>query len=230
MCRLKRFSMWKGNMKIIRPITKAVASTGVMLAAAAGAQAQEIYAGFGFPVVQIGYAHSINDKLGVRGEFGTSGSLSRDGVEEGISYKGKLKTDRLGLFGDYFPASNGFRLTGGLTFNSMSLALDSNYTTATAVNIGDNPYNLGPGSFFNVAVKFPSTMPYVGIGWGHNKREKGWGFVADFGVAIGTPKVSYSTNVNISQADIDKELQQVKDGVAKITVLPQVTLGLSYRF
>jgi hypothetical protein len=54
------------------------------------------------------------------------------------------------------------------------------------------------------------------------------------GVSIGRAKVS-ATGYGVLagagvQADIDREVSQLRDGVGKIRVLPQVSVGLSYSF
>ena len=90
--------------------------------------------------------------------------------------------------------------------------------------------------YFNADIKFPKVTPYIGIGWGHMDKEPGWGFVGDVGVSFGRAKVTIDTNVIersgglIKRSDVDKETQQIKDGVGKIRVLPQATLGVSYRY
>ncbi|TXH30618.1 MAG: hypothetical protein E6Q94_09350 [Burkholderiaceae bacterium] len=200
------------------------------------AHAGEAYVAVGFPIVQIGYAQSVNQQLGLRADFGTSGSFSQDGTEEGIDYKGDLNLHRVGLFADYFPFSGGFRLTGGVTINKTELKLKSNLVNGQPVTIGDQPYMPQGDEYLNVQVKMPTVMPYVGIGWGHQAREKGWGFVADLGVSIGKAKLSYQTNFieksggTVTQDDIDKEVSELRDGVGKVRVLPQISLGVSYKF
>lgn len=197
------------------------------------AHAGEAYVALGFPIVQIGYAQSVNKQLGLRADFGTSGSFSQDGTEEGIDYKGDLNLHRVGLFADYFPFSGGFRLTGGVTINKTELKLKSNLVNGQDVTIGDAPYSPQGNEYLNVQVKMPTVMPYVGIGWGHQEREKGWGFVADLGVSIGKAKLNYQTNLaekGVNQGDIDKEVSELRDGVGKVRVLPQISLGVSYKF
>lgn len=88
---------------------------------------------------------------------------------------------------------------------------------------------------FNARIKFPSATPYVGIGWGHHAAGPGWGFVFDLGGSIGRAKVEGSVSGpnlsgNVSQADIDAELAQLRDGVGKVRFVPQVSIGASYRF
>jgi hypothetical protein len=58
------------------------------------------------------------------------------------------------------------------------------------------------------------------------------------GLMIGSFTSSINTSVLnknilgvvITQADIDKETQSVRDAISSVGVLPSVSLGLSYRF
>ncbi len=213
-----------------------LAASVALLMGAPLAQAGEAYLALGFPIVQVGYAHSVNQQLGLRADFGTSGTFSKDGMEEGIDYKGDLNLHRVGLFADYFPFSGGFRLTGGVTLNKAELKLNSNLVNGRNVTIGDQSYTPDGSEYLNVQVKMPAVMPYIGIGWGHQASEKGWGFVADLGVSVGKATLDYQTNLiaksggAITQADVDKEVSELRDSVGKVTVLPQISLGVSYKF
>ncbi len=213
-----------------------LAASVALLMGAPLAQAGEAYLALGFPIVQVGYAHSVNQQLGLRADFGTSGTFSKDGMEEGIDYKGDLNMHRVCLFADYFPISGGFRLTGGVTLNKAELKLNSNLVNGRNVTIGDQSYTPDGSEYLNVQVKMPAVMPYIGIGWGHQASEKGWGFVADLGVSVGKATLDYQTNLiaksggTITQADVDKEVSELRDSVGKVTVLPQISLGVSYKF
>lgn len=172
----------------------------------------------------------------VRGDYATLGSYKQDGNEEGISYKGKVKVGRLGAFADYFPWSQGFRFTAGLTFNQTQIDLKANFDTPQSATIGSDTVLVGPGDRFNVKAKFPAVTPFLGIGYGHhgNVNAPGWGFHADLGASFGKAKVSIDTNLvnegRVSQADLDAETQELRDGVAKVTFIPQLSVGVSYRF
>jgi hypothetical protein len=76
-------------------------------------------------------------------------------------------------------------------------------------------------------------MPYFGIGWGHQSGS-GLRFSFDIGAAFGKAKVSYQLTGpvanQVSQADIDAELAELRDGVAKIKAIPQVSFGIGYSF
>ena len=215
--------------------SQASVALAALLAAAlqSSAHAGEAYGAVGIPGVMGGYAHTLNDRLALRADYASLGSHNKDGNREGINYKGKLKLARVGLFADYFPAAGGFRLTGGLTFNDMSLKLRSNMPAGSTINVGGTNYVANGNEYLNADVKIPRVTPYLGIGWGHHRREAGWGFIADAGVSIGKAKLDVDTNLatyGVSQADIDREVRDLRDDVAKVRVVPQLSLGMSYRF
>ena len=62
----------------------------------------------------------------------------------------------------------------------------------------------------------------------------GLGFVVDAGLMIGRFKTDYSTSMvgkqGITQADVDAEVAKVRDSVRKISVVPKLSVGMSYAF
>jgi hypothetical protein len=211
-------------------LSTALLSGGLMTSAQAG----EAYGAVGFPGVMGGYAQTVNEHLVLRADYATLGRHNKDGEREGINYRGKLKLARVGLFADYFPArGSGFRLTGGLTVNDMSLKLRSNMPAGSTINVGGVNYIATGNEYLNADVKIPKVTPYIGIGWGHHRREPGWGLIADLGVSIGKAKLDVDTNLasyGVQQADIDREVRDLRDDVGKVRVVPQLSLGASYRF
>jgi hypothetical protein len=216
----------------------------IALLALAGAsfttQAGEVYGGIGLPGLMLGYAHAYSPSLTARVDVATLGSRSGNRTENGIAYAGKIEAHRAGVFGDWFPFAGGFRLTGGVTFNKVGLELGAQPGAGGTITIG--PDTVGAGTAFplaandrfDVSVKFPSATPYVGIGYGHHQG-KGLGFVFDLGVSIGRTKLDARVSGDnlpgyINQADIDAELAELRDGVGKVRVLPQLSIGLNYRF
>jgi len=213
-----------------------VLATLVLCAMPSGALAGESYVKVGLPGVVVGYAHSVNDQLGLRIDAGTTGSISRERTESDVPYRARMKYNRVGLFGDYRPFGGRFRLTAGLTVNDASMKLDSRFDGATEVTINETTITPSAADYFRAHVKIPRLTPYFGIGWGHQPRETGFGFVADLGVSIGKPKVTVEQNLTdnhpslISQEDVDIETRQLKDKVGKLRVLPHVAVGMSYRY
>ena len=88
-----------------------------------------------------------------------------------------------------------------------------------------------PAPFWKL--RLPSSMPYVGLGWGHQSNS-GQRFSFDIGAKLGKASLSYALSgpwtSSVSQADIDAELSELREGVGKIKLLPQLTLGLGYSF
>ncbi|WP_338439226.1 hypothetical protein [uncultured Aquabacterium sp.] len=201
----------------------------------ASAQAGEIYGGVGLPGVFLGYAHGLTSDVSVRADYATLGQRTKNSSEDGIDYKGKLKIGRLGVFADYFPLGNGFRLTGGLTFNQIKFNLNANPNAGTVQSIGDTNVTLSSNDYFNVTVKFPTVTPFLGVGYGHKPQSgTGLGFHADLGASIGRAKLSVDTNLVskglVTQADVDKELADLRGGVGKVRFVPQISFGVSYAF
>lgn len=220
---------------------KSMATAVAVLAACAGltgAHAQEVYLGAGLFGAQLGYAHSVNSSVNLRADYMTLGTRNKTSTESGTTYQSKLDLSRTALLADWFPFEGStFRLTAGATFNDMAFDLNAG-GAGTTVDINGKSYALGANDKLNIQVKMPRTTPYLGIGWGHKPAGKGWGFHADVGAIIGSFKVSETRSgalvnggaLGVTQADMDKELQDVRDSVAKLKVLPQLTLGVAYRF
>jgi hypothetical protein len=216
-------------MQLFSRLCVAAAAT---LTLCATASAAEPYAAIGAPGVMLGIAQPVSDTLTLRVDLATIGTRSKADTEQGIAYKGHYKSNRTGLFADWF-VSGGFRLTGGVTFNDTKFDLTA-FGDGTPIKIGNTSYATTTADRFMANIKFPSTTPYIGIGWGHKMGNSGWGFVADLGASIG--KATVTTRVEgpllsqVSQADIDRETQELRDGVGKVRALPQLSVGVSYQF
>jgi len=210
----------------------------ILLTAHGVACAGESYVGVGLPGVIVGYAQTVNAQLGLRADVGTTGTFNQNGKESGIDYKGKAKYGRLALLADYHPFSGGFRLTGGVTFNDATLKLKSQFDGTTTLNINGQTITPDASDYINAKIAFPKVTPYLGVGWGHQERPAGLGFVADAGVSIGRAKLTTDTNIvgksyggyTVTQNDVDVKTQELRDNVGKVKLLPHVALGLSYRY
>ncbi|PUE11582.1 hypothetical protein B9Z51_04655 [Limnohabitans sp. T6-5] len=213
----------------IAAVVAAALGLGVSMHAA---QAQEVYAGAGLFGVQLGYSHALNSSFNVRADYMTMGNIEKTNNQSGTDYKANIDLSRTALLADWFPFQGSFRLTTGVTFNQLKFNLMAN-TSGQTVDINGSPHTLVAGDSMNVQVKMPSTTPYIGFGFGHQSTQKGWGFHSDIGVIIGSFSVTETRTgqlANVPQADVDKELADVRKSVSKLNVLPQVTLGVSYRF
>ncbi|MBQ0944194.1 hypothetical protein KAK07_12690 [Ideonella sp. 4Y16] len=203
------------------------------LCAASAAQAAEVYTAIGAPGLMLGVAQPINNQITLRADLASAGNRSRNSTQEGIAYQGKLKSGRFAVFGDWFPMDSGFRITAGLTSNDYKLDLDASGAGRT-VQVGDGTYTLTAADGLAVAMRFPSTTPYLGIGWGHRLGDSGWRFNADLGAMIGTASVTVTPRGQLAsplaQADVAKETAQLRDKVEKTKAIPQLSIGVSYVF
>ena len=205
---------------------------------------QNVYVGLGATsILSVGYAKPMSNSWGLRGEFALTPKLTFNDTVSGGSASVSFQSSRVGLFADWFPFDNQLRLVGGLTLNDIKGEFNGASSATNFVTVNNKKVSLA-GETYNVSLTFPTATPYFGVGLGHNpKKDKGLGFHADVGLMVGSftssintsllnkPLVSINgTPLTITQADIDKETQSVKDAISSIGVLPSLSLGLSYRF
>ncbi len=207
--------------------------------ASVGAQAQTAYVGLGAPgaltlgyAMPMGKAGPLGGEWGVRGEFGGGIAVSQSVTEDGNTLSAKVRANRLGAFADWFPMDSNLRLVGGLTVNDIQVSLGASSTGD--IDINGKTVSLS-GERFNVTIKQPAVTPYLGLGWGHRaSTEKGLGFFADIGITFGAFKASVDTSLvgksGITQADVDAEVQSIKDNLSKLSILPSASIGVNYRF
>lgn len=217
-----------------------LAALAALTSAAGLAQSQSLYAGLGAPgLYTIGYAHSMGASWGLRGDYASGLSWTGSGTDNGVTYEATVKASRTGLYADWFPFGGSFRFVAGATANDMKVDINAVGTGTATIN--GKPVNManidgaGTRGRFNVQAKYPAMTPYLGIGWGHHaSAAKGLGFYADVGVMIGTFSADVDTNLvgqaGITQADVDKQKQQMNDSLAGYKMIPSVSLGLRYQF
>ena len=204
------------------------------------ALAQDSYGGLGLPgLVTLGYAKPFGSNWGLRGEFAGGLNLNRDGDQNGVKVTGTLKANRVGAYADWFPFDNEFRLVGGISVNDIKASFKGIGSPTTQIN-GVTVDTTG--KIFNVDLTYPSTTPYFGIGYGHSSKSgKGLGFYADAGFLVGTFNTSITENIvssgtlnangtPVTQADIDAQTKSMRDSVSSLSVLPSVSIGVTYRY
>lgn len=208
-------------------------------------QAQEVYGQLGIPGAGIGYAHGINESFTVRADINTLGRWHHDGhFKRNFPYKGTLKFNQVGAYADWFPFQNGFRVTGGLNIRQAKLQADDDIAHGVNASFGDvTILDWKPGYAAKASVKLPTVAPYIGIGYGHNvaTQKPGFTFMADIGVAYGKPKTSLDVNQDLldtlnaltggkAQQSVERERAKIQDEVKKYKFMPQVFIGVGYRF
>lgn len=178
----------------------------------------------------------INDKLSAR--FNLNGaSYSDTQSEDGNDYEGSLELLTAGILLDYYPFQNNFRLSSGVYYNGNGFTGSVTPTSTTTVEIGGTTYTNADIGSLNTDISFNSLAPYLGLGWGNNARDKGWGFTFDLGAMFhGTGEANLNATVidqriaNLIASDIAKEEQDINDKLADIKVYPVVSIGVNYSF
>jgi hypothetical protein len=196
--------------------------TALPLAAVAG-DAGTMYTQLGTNGLGIGYAASVSNSWAVRGQYNTmkqsySGDVGSYGP--GSALEVKIDFDSLQLLGDWYPAGDGFRLSGGVVFNNNKITV----TGTGQVN--------GVNGTVNGQIKMSeSAAPYIGIGYSTKpKVAKGFGFTFDAGVMFQDPKATLTATGGPTAADIAVGQRQMQEAADNFKNMPVLSLGLSYSF
>ena len=189
----------------------------------------ETYAGVGTQGLALGVGAVVMNGVSVRGEFNYL-DYRKNFSSDSVDYTAKLKYKNVGVYLDFFPLANGFRLSTGALLGSNRVEGNA-VATNGQITINGNTYNAN-GQYLNATVKFPEVRPYLGIGYGH-ANQKGLGFYADLGVAYGKPSTSLNASPLLAQqaaADLAQAQQDLNNKAKKLTFMPVLNVGLSYAF
>lgn len=215
-------------------VSLALLSGSVMAQSSGGAPANlGVYGVVGTGGVGLGLNVPVTGFLGVRGELAQA-TVSDTYTNDDITYKGDLKLRGSGVFADIRPFQGAFRVVLGATVGGDSAALEAQQQGGT-FSIDGQSFS-ADGSQLRATIKYPSTMPYVGIGWGHGQRGKpGWTLAFDLGVAIGDPKITLTGNEGLlsqpgAAARIAAEESKAQKDVSSAKVLPVVKFSVGYAF
>jgi len=186
----------------------------------------------------------FNDSLAFR--LNMNGfSMTRTDSQDGTDFEGTLDLFTVGALLDYYPTSTNFRLSTGIYYNGNGFSGNAKPSTGTTVNIDGNTYTLGEfgdiGSLSTDLTFGSSTAPYIGIGWGNDAHDKGWGFTFDLGAMYhGTPEAKLKVkdiNPNLPTAtvtqienDVADEEQSINNDLADFKFYPVISLGVNYTF
>ncbi|KXV05049.1 hypothetical protein CR51_12870 [Caballeronia megalochromosomata] len=200
------------------------------------AYGQEIFTQGGTQGIGIGAAFSLGSSFGVHADFNGM-NYGRGFDLGGNRYEGDMRLRQGGIYLDYFPFENrGWRVTAGVRFNDDSLTAVSQQQNGTYVIEGKR-FAVPPDATATATAKYPVAMPYFGVGFGHKPAGKGFGFIADIGVAYGVPKTSYTLSPSLAQiAGTNSALlvstgeQQLSDKAWRYRWYPVAQIGVSYRF
>lgn len=212
---------------------KKSAITFLLLAIGSGsAMAGEVYGQIGTEGLGVGYSQAVAEQVGIRGEFNYA-SVSHTQNSGDLTYDGKLKLGGAAILADYFPFSGTFHVTGGAIINQGKLTGVAT-SNGGVYTINDKPYVATSGDSVTANVKFGNVNPYLGVGFGHAKNNKGLSFFSDIGVIFQKPTSSVNVSGNlatrVNPADVAAESAKLQDSVDKFKYYPVVKIGLGYAF
>ena len=222
------------------PASPRIALLAAGLLVAGSAPAAEPYAATGFPYLLVGVAQPIDPSFALRADFGSIAHHRYSGSTSDNDFKGSIKYDRGALLADWFVLQGGFRLSAGATFNDAKATVTAS-SHGGKITLGGVQYD-APSSLYYVQseLSFPRATPYVGIGWGHQQSAPGLSFNFDLGASLGTakatplkasPALASELALNSQGAsDLQQENRDFQDEVHKLKAIPQLTIGLGYRF
>lgn len=181
----------------------------------------------------LGLNRPFTPAWGLRAEL-SQASVSDTYTQDQISYRGDVKLRGSGVFADYRPFDGSFRLVLGATAGRTGGDLLAEPRNGQ-ITLDGQTFNAS-GNSLRASVQYPSSMPYLGLGWGHGRlNATGWTFGLDLGVAIGKPKVRLTATGDLlaqpGAADaLAAEERKVQDDLNGIGVLPVLKFSAGYQF
>ena len=182
---------------------------------------------------------SLNEDFSVR--FNLNGaSVTETDSEDGNDFEGTLDLLTAGLLLDYYPFENNFRLSTGAYYNGNGFTGTAKGAPGSTIDIGGTEYQSSELGSLDADMSFNSIAPYLGIGWGNNSHDSGWGFTFDLGAMYHgsgtanltpnygnqvTPEIKNEINQNILQ-----EENSINDDLSSAKFYPVIAFGVNYSF
>lgn len=175
----------------------------------------------------------VVDWFSVRGTVNAL-DLSQSYSETDIDYDAKLQLGGYGVFADFHPWKNNFRISAGFLRNRNKIDLTGIPTQD--VTIGDNTYTPAQVGQLDGTIRFKENTPYLGIGYGNAaKGDHRVRFLLDVGViqqGAGTATLTSSSPVAPPELldDLSQEEADIEDSIKDYKLWPIIALGVSIRF
>lgn len=156
-------------------------------------------------------------------------SFSRGIDVNQIAYDGDADLDTLGALVDVHPFAGRFRVSAGLYRNDNGVALTA--SPGAPVTIGNVTYPPAAIGALRGEVRFRSTSPYLGIGWGDAARGGRISFGVDIGLLMqGSPRVGLTADSPlVDPADLEAERQAIEQDLESFDIWPVLSVGVAFR-
>ncbi|MBI5889999.1 MAG: hypothetical protein HZB47_04895 [Nitrosomonadales bacterium] len=214
-------------------------------AAPAQAEGLGVYVNGGTTGFGLGLAGVLTDGVTGRLSFDTWKRTVTQSDSNG-NYNLDLKLQTINMLADWYPFGGAFRTTLGLVSNGNKATLTATPSATGTYTFNGVPYSTADVGAFNGEVKFNSTAPYLGIGWGNPvAKGKSWGFVTDIGVLFqGSPKVNSTVTCSATllaqpggaaacdqmKADVAAGATKLESDIKDFKYYPVISFGVSYNF
>lgn len=172
----------------------------------------------------------LSDSFNLRGGINNY-SRDLDETTNSVRYDVDLDLKSGALLVDWHPFTNTFRFSAGLFYNKNEASITA--TPTSNVMVGNTTYTPAQVGTLSGDVKFKKSAPYLGIGWGNAvSTPRRFGFTAEIGALFqDSPDVTLrSTNSSVTQADLQREEQDIEGKLDNFKIYPVLSVGFSYRF
>jgi len=214
-------------MKLATKMAQIALVLGTLPVAALAGDMGTVYTQIGTNGLGLGYAKSVSQDWAVRGQYNALPKTSFSGdvgdFGPGSSLVVDINWSSVQLLGDWYPSDGGFRVSGGVVFNSNKI------TVAGTGTVGSNTLP----STVNAEIKMSDSIsPYLGIGYSTRPKDaKGFGFTYDLGAMFQNPKATLTaTGGGVTAAQIEEQRLKVQEAIDKLKVFPAFSIGISYSF
>lgn len=177
----------------------------------------------------------VTGHVAVRAGYGRlSHSISRS--KRQVNYDIDIRLEGFSGLVDFYPGGRSkFHFTvGAITapaeVDGTGRPRDGSYT------FNDREYTAAEVGTASASLRWPGTMPYLGLGFGSPAREQG-GFAVflDIGAAIGTPTFDLSASSALAGSSLDRDVAAERERIQRDVdrygkVYPVISLGLGIRF
>ena len=159
-------------------------------------------------------------------------------IESGNKYNLDLELKSFGLFADFHPFKQAFRVSLGFLINGNGIDGIAKLGSGEKFDLNGVEYNLKDNTA-SMALSYNTFAPYAGIGWdttfGDYDR---WGFVFDLGIVFsGSPDLVINATVDPSDPNAatfnsqkKKEVNELQDDLNQFEFWPVLSAGIVYQF
>jgi hypothetical protein len=174
----------------------------------------------------------------LRGEV-TRLSKSIQTTQDGNNFSGNFNLTTSALYADYHPWKSAFHLSTGVNFKPTNVSLTGNPTSGR-ITLGSTSYPVSAGQGINAIISFPTTMPYLGMGWGFGDLSKtsgvrlstdlGFDFGKMNGVITATPGLLTGFQGTNIASDLNAQSQKLSASVSALRFFPIIKFQVGYAY